>query len=501
MIPEPAARVHHLLDRQARERPDAPALRETGGAGWSFGDLDRASRDLARGLDLAGVRPGDRVMIACENCLELIAALFACYRLGAIAVPVNARLTAAEIGAIRDHARPAAMLYTARVSPDAAAHADRERATEIRGSYGTLRLSRPAPSAPDDDADVAVMLFTTGTTGTPKGVMLTHRNLCFAAMASVERRKITAQDLIYGVLPVSHVFGLASIVTAAMSAGACLWLEPRFSAARLYDALTRGVTLFSGVPQMHALLMQYTREQGHDRLPCDTLRYVTSGGAPLDPAWKRKAEAFYGRALQNGYGLTETTAGVTVTTNALGDPDTSVGPPVMGVEIGIDETVPGGGDGMGEVLTRGPHVMKGYYRNSEATAKVLDGDGWFHTGDLGRVDDRGFLHILGRSKELIIHGGFNVYPPEVEAALNAHPQVIQCAVIGRAVDGDEQVLAFVQAAPDDLPIEADLQAFAARRLAGYKRPARIVVATALPAAATGKILKHKLIETFAEHLD
>jgi acyl-CoA synthetase (AMP-forming)/AMP-acid ligase II len=189
-----------------------------------------------------------------------------------------------------------------------------------------------------------------------------------------------------------------------------------------------------------------------------------------------------------------------VTTNALGDPDTSVGPPVMGVEIGIDETVPGGGNGMGEVLTRGPHVMKGYYRNPAETAKVLDADGWFHTGDLGRVDDRGFLHILGRSKELIIHGGFNVYPPEVEAALNAHPQVIQCAVIGRLVGGDEQVLAFVQAAPGDLPTEADLLAFAAERLAGYKRPVRIIVATALPAAATGKILKHRLIETFADRL-
>jgi acyl-CoA synthetase (AMP-forming)/AMP-acid ligase II len=172
-----------------------------------------------------------------------------------------------------------------------------------------------------------------------------------------------------------------------------------------------------------------------------------------------------------------------------------------GCEIRIDDTVPGGGDGAGEVLVRGPNVMKGYYRNPEATTLVLDSDGWMHTGDLGRIDSKGFLHILGRTKEMIIHGGFNVYPPEVEAALNDHPQVIQCAVVGRAVDGDEQVLAFVQAAPDDMPDVEDLRAFAAERLAGYKRPARIIVATSLPAAPTGKILKHKLIQTFAAELD
>jgi len=257
----------------------------------------------------------------------------------------------------------------------------------------------------------------------------------------------------------------------------------------------------SAVPQMHALLMQYTKEEGFDRLENSKLRYVSSGAAPLDPAWKRKAEAFYGVAIQNGYGMTETTAGTCVTANELGSPDISCGPALPGVEVMIDESVEGGGDGMGEVLTRGPHIMKGYYKNPEETAKAITPEGWLRTGDLGKIDEVGNLHILGRSKELIIHGGFNVYPPEVEAALNDHPQVVQCAVIGRRKDGDEQVMAFVQAAPDDLPEVEDLRAFAAERLAGYKRPARIVVATALPAAPTGKILKHKLLDTFADQLD
>jgi acyl-CoA synthetase (AMP-forming)/AMP-acid ligase II len=171
-----------------------------------------------------------------------------------------------------------------------------------------------------------------------------------------------------------------------------------------------------------------------------------------------------------------------------------------GVEVRIDESVPGGGDGLGEVLARGPNIMLGYYRNPEETAKVLDAEGWMHTGDMGRLDARGFLHIEGRSKELIIHGGFNVFPPEVEAALNAHPQVVQSAVVGRRVSSDEEVLAFVQVVPGDAPDPAELMAFVRGQLAGYKCPALIIPVEALPAAPTGKILKHKLLETFADRL-
>jgi long-chain acyl-CoA synthetase len=313
-------------------------------------------------------------------------------------------------------------------------------------------------------------------------------------------REMTPNDLIYGVLPVSHVFGLASVVTAAAHVGAPIRLEARFSARALYEALCDGVTLFSGVPQMHALLMQYAREQGYNRVPSTRLRYVSAGAAPLDPAWKRKAEAFYGIALQNGYGMTETTAGTCATRNPIGDPDTSVGPPLPGLELRIDETVEGGGDGIGEILTRGDHVMKGYFRNPGDTARALDADGWMHTGDIGKLDDEGRVHVLGRSKELIIHGGFNVYPPEVEAALNDHPDVIQSAVIGRRAGGDEEVLAFCQV-PDECTLTPEaLRAFAAERLAGYKLPARIILTESLPAAPTGKILKHRLLASFAEAL-
>jgi long-chain acyl-CoA synthetase len=493
-------RMHDALDLQVATRPDAQAVNDDGGASWSFAGLRAACDAVQAELISSGVNAGDRVLIISENCAAAVAALFACSRVGAVAVPVNARQTRVEVARIIDHARPAAVLLTTAASSNAEAHADELNAREINGVFGVLHLATPFDSNPDDDRDVAVLLYTTGTTGQPKGVMLTHANVLIAGAVSAAQREMTPEDVVYGVLPITHVFGLASVVMAVTITGAELRLQARFSPENLCKATQNGVTMLSAVPQMHALVMQYTKEQGYNALNSATLRYVSSGAAPLDPAWKREAEAFYGVALQNGYGMTETTAGVCVTKNDIGDPDISVGPTMKGVSIRIDDSVAGGGNGSGEVLVQGPMVMKGYYRNPEETALVLDADGWMHTGDLGRIDARGMLHILGRSKELIIHGGFNVYPPEVEAALNDHPQVIQTAVIGRMKGGDEQVLAFVQVAEGNEPDVIELKAFVAERLAGYKRPSQIILATTLPAAPTGKILKHKLLETFADQL-
>ena len=354
----------------------------------------------------------------------------------------------------------------------------------------------------DEVEGTAVILYTTGTTGDPKGVMLTHDNLYFAAQASSRLRGIMPQDRIYGALPLTHVFGLASMLMAASVVGASVQLEVRFKPDRVYAALMNGVTVFPGVPQMHALVMQYVSAQGFTRLENSCLRYVSSGAAPLDPAWKRKAEAFYGLPLQNGYGMTESTAGVCATSNPIGTSDTSVGPVLPGMQICLDTSFSAAGDAdTGEILTRGPQVMKGYFKNPEATASAIDADGWLRTGDLGKIDTQGNLHVVGRCKELIIRGGFNVYPPEVEAALNDHPDVIQAAVIGRAgVDGDEEILAFVQGVELDSLDPAVLAAFVSERLVSYKRPSRIIPCTELPTAATGKILKHKLLSTFAEQL-
>ncbi len=495
------ARIETFLADQVAARPAAIALTDSIGTVWSYADLDAASDALAARLQEAGVQANDRVLMLSENCGAAVAALFAAWKLDAVIIPVNARQTEAEVKRILDHATPAAVLMTTAVSKDAIAHAARFGATEQSGAFGTLHMA-PLASNPDPDLhDVAVLLYTTGTTGDPKGVMLTHDNIRFGGIASANLRKMTPDDIIYGVLPLTHVFGLVSVLSGCFYTGARVQQEARFSAEVLYKAVMNGVTVLPAVPQMHALVMQYTKEQGLTQLNSPSLRYVSSGGAPLDPAWKRKAEAFYGLPLQNGFGMTETSSGASATDNALGSADISVGPKTPGTEIRIDDQAPGGnGDGEGEVLVRGPHVMKGYYRNPAETQKALDAEGWLRTGDLGKIDAQGHLHILGRSKELIIHGGFNVYPPEVEAALNDHPQVIQSAVIGRMKEGDEQVLAFVQIAEGDSIDPAELRAFVGERLAGYKRPSQIIFGTSLPAAPTGKILKHKLLDSFADQL-
>jgi acyl-CoA synthetase (AMP-forming)/AMP-acid ligase II len=200
--------------------------------------------------------------------------------------------------------------------------------------------------------------------------------------------------------------------------------------------------------------------------------------------------------LQNGYGMTESTAGIAATRNPVGSPDISVGQPLPGVEVAIDAPGP---DGVGEVLTRGAHVMRGYFEAPKETASTLCTDGFLRTGDLGRMDPDGRLTIVGRAKEMIIRSGFNVYPQEVEAALNQHPAVALAAVVGRTVAGNEEVLAFVQT--DDTGLtEAILVEFVAERITAYKRPSRIIVTEKLPAAATGKILKHQLIAAFADQL-
>ncbi len=489
--------IDDLISQQAGARPNAPAILDAGEK-TTFAQFDAYITAAAGALTAAGTIPGDRVLIVAENCLATAVFIHAASRAGAIAVPVNARMTEPEIARVMDHAAPRVAIFTSECSAEALAHAGDANRQDL--GFGSFHMARYAPPAMDANIDrVAVILYTTGTTGAPKGVMLTHDNLLFAGSMSANLRKMTHGDRIYGVLPMTHVFGLASVLIACGISGATLQLETRFSPAKLYAALTSGVTVFPAVPQMHALLMQYASDQGLTRLIDSKLRYVSSGAAPLDPAWKAKAESFYGLPLQNGYGMTESTAGVSGTRNVIGDPDTSAGPPSPGVEVRID--CPAGADA-GEVLTRGAHVMKGYFRAPEITAQTIDADGWLHTGDLGRLDDTGRLHIVGRAKELIIRGGFNVYPPEVEAALNDHPEVIQCAVIGTANgQGDEDILAFVQCRDPAAFDTKALASFAAVRLSGYKRPTRIFAVDALPAAPTGKILKHKLLDAFADRLN
>ncbi|MBL8907463.1 MAG: acyl--CoA ligase, partial [Rhizobiales bacterium] len=444
-------------------------------------------------------RGGDRVLIVNENSIAAVTALFAASRLDAWAVPVNARLTAAEIDRIRDHARPRAIIVTSRISPEAKAHADRIDASEVDIlNIGSLALigglpADPEPVACDASEQVAVLIYTSGTTGDPKGVMLTHRNLAVVAAISVMIRGTRPQDRVIAVIPISHVFGLASVFLGAISAGATVQLFPRLEPERLADALEAGASVLQGVPALFARFIDYLERSGRD-LRAPRLRYLSAGGAPLDIDWKRDIERRFGTQLHNGYGLTETssTAGIT----RIGDKrdDDTIGLPAPGIAIRFvaadgRECAPGE---VGECQVRGPNVMKGYYRNAAATRAAFTPDGWLHTGDLGYRNDGGHLYIVGRSKELIIRSGFNVYPVEVETALNAHPDVVYAAVLGRRVPGDEEIVACVELKPGSGTTAADLLAHVGGRLAPYKRPQHILILDKLPASPTGKILKAKL---------
>jgi acyl-CoA synthetase (AMP-forming)/AMP-acid ligase II len=326
--------------------------------------------------------------------------------------------------------------------------------------------------------------------------MLSHRNLLFAAMTGAGLRRLAPGDRVYAALPVSHVFGLASVSMSALLAGAALHLVPRFTPEGLAAALAHeGISVVPGVPAMYARLLDHLRRTGRAVL-APRVRFLYAGGAPLDAQLKADVEALFGQPLHNGYGLTETSPTVSQTRLDAPRADLSIGPPVPGIEIRIvdGEGRAVGHGATGELHVRGPNVMLGYYRAPELTAAALGADGWLRTGDLARADEAGNLFIAGRSKELIIRSGFNVYPIEVEGVLNQHPAVSQSAVVGRAVAGDEEVVAFVELRAGAAATAEELRAFAAERLAPYKRPGEVVVLAALPATSTGKVLKSRLRE-------
>ncbi|MDY7577090.1 AMP-binding protein [Herbaspirillum sp. RTI4] len=495
------ARLSDIPRRWNGQTPDAPALHENGVV-WSYARLwaaVEAGADLLRELD---VRPGDRVMVVGENCAAQVALIFAAALVDAWVVVVNARLSAREMEVIRDHCQARRMIFTGPTASAAHAHGARvaavSREVELVGglSIGPLNTACSAePVATSNAEQVAALIYTTGTTGHPKGVMLTHRNLLFVADGSGCLRELTQQDRVYGVLPISHVFGLASVMLATLYAGACLYLVPRYSAEALQTALAQdGITMLQGVPAMYARLLEMPRQSG-ERIKAPALRFIYAGGSALDPALKAAVEQLFGKPLHNGYGMTESSPTISSTRMDAPRTDASAGMVAPGVEIRLvdshDQEVSPGEPG--ELWVRGPNVMKGYYREPALTAGVMREGGWLNTGDVARLESDGALFIVGRTKELIIRSGFNVYPAEVEAALNAHPAVTQSAVVGRRVaDGNEEVVAFIEVHPSRTVTVAELQAYLATLLSPYKCPSIITILPVLPAAATGKILKGEL---------
>ncbi|ODP33912.1 class I adenylate-forming enzyme family protein [Pandoraea sp. ISTKB] len=495
------ARIDTLPARIAAVTPHRVALIDDFGR-LTYGELTNAVAASAERLRAHGVRGGDRVMIVGENGIAYVVLLLAVASLDAWPLLCNARLSPTELHVIREHANPRCAIYTIDASPDAAAHArtDAARIVWTELALGAIAASDVAadsavePVTGDPATQCAALIYTTGTTGAPKGVRLSHRNLMFIAAVSSTLRRVGADDVAYGVLPISHVYGLTSVCLGTLYAGGTLRLAARFTPDAVLDSLAHdGLTILQGVPAMHARLMAYVATQGTS-LAAPRLRFVYSGGSPLDAALKARVEAFYGMPIHNGYGLTESSPTVSQTLLDAPRDDCSVGPTIPGVAVRIvgsdGNDVPEGD--VGELCVRGPNVMLGYYRAPDLTAATITADGWLRTGDLARRAADGALFLSGRAKELIIHSGFNVYPIEVEQALTSHPDVLQAAVLGRPFDGNEQVIAFVEARPGHaIDVEA-LAAWAAGRLAPYKRPGEIRVMDALPAASTGKVLKHKL---------
>lgn len=497
-------RIHEVAARQLAKAPDRVALVEDG-ASWSYRDLDQQVAETAAVLSSLGIRPGDRMIIVSENCIALAAMLLAASRLDAWAIVANPRLSARELDQIRDHSGARRIFFTSGISKEAAAHASRYgaelRRTGPLAEIGVGPLNESAIAEPvvaDPARQAAVLIYTSGTTGTPKGVMLTHDNLLISARTTAHFRKMSEYDKIYLVLPISHIVGISLLIMTLMVGGTVRMVSKYDPAATAKAIAEEGVTILNGVPATYQRLLEYKSVSGVKQLARGALRLIAVAGAPLDLNLKTRVEREFGLPLLNGYGITECSPGISGVRFDAPRADQAVGTLLPGVEARVRtiDGIPTTRGEVGELHVRGRNVMLGYYRAPELTARVIDSEGWFNTGDLARFDGD-CLYIVGRTKEMIIRSGFNVYPAEVEAVLSSHKEVVQSAVVGRAADGNEEIVAFVQLLPGSRATPDDLMGFVRFQLTSYKRPSEIIVLDALPATSTGKILKHKLAESLA----
>jgi long-chain acyl-CoA synthetase len=485
------------LTAAAQRYPESPALR-LGDEVTTYAELDDATARVAGVLHQRGLEPGDRVGIMLPNVPEFAIAYYGVLRAGGVIVPMNILLKQREVEFYLGDSEARAIFawheFGDAAEQGASAVGGECIVVEPESFARQITSAEPVRQVVDRAADdTAVILYTSGTTGKPKGAELTHSNLAINADVSKALFSLAYEDVILGALPLFHAFGQTCGLNAAISAGASLTLIPRFSPDKALATVERDrVTVFEGVPTMFTALLHYPDREQFD---LSTLRVCVSGGAALPVEVLRGFEEAFGCIVLEGYGLSETSP-----VASFNHPDRerkagSIGTPVEGVEMRIvdDRREPVAPDEAGEIAIRGHNVMKGYWNRPDATADAIDSSGWFYTGDIARVDDDGYFFIVDRKKELIIRGGYNVYPREIEEVLYEHPAVREAAVIGIPhAELGEEVGAAVAIKPGEQVTESELRDYVKSNVAAYKYPRHVWFVEELPKGPTGKILKRAI---------
>ncbi len=491
--------MNHLFD-QIRARMPEPAkpFMETPNQGLHrYGDMIAGSARLANALVASGVQPGDRVAAQIDKSPEAILLYLACVRAGAVFLPLNTGYTLNELNYFFGDAEPRLIVCDPGMASDIRSAAPTAVVETLDAAGDGSLTKRAGQLSPDfDDAhrgadDLAAILYTSGTTGRSKGAMLTHENLASNARTLVDAWRFTSDDVLIHALPVFHTHGLFVATNTILFAGASMIFLPRFDADAILEAMPRATSLM-GVPTFYVRLLQHP---GLTRDAAAHMRLFVSGSAPLladtHAAWRERT----GHAILERYGMTETNMN---TSNPYDGERVAgtVGPPLPGVEIRIADPDTGApcteGD-IGMIEVKGPNVFAGYWRMPEKTLAEFRDDGFFITGDLGRIDDRGYVTIVGRGKDLVISGGFNVYPKEVESEIDQLAGVVESAVIGLPhPDFGEAVTAVVVLRRDTDLSEADICAPLGERLARYKQPKRVIFVDELPRNTMGKVQKNLL---------
>lgn len=480
-----------------------PFLHIAGGKTWTYGDLMAASARAASALAVLGVKPGDRVAVQTEKTAEALMLFFGALRAGAVYLPLNTAYTASEVAYFLGDAEPTLVVCDpARFDSIAAVAGNATVLTLDATGQGSFQDLAGIQSPQFNDVaraahDLAAILYTSGTTGRSKGAMLSQANLLSNAETLVDYWRFTEDDVLLHALPIFHTHGLFVATNVIALAGASMIFLPKFDADQVISLLPQATTMM-GVPTF------YTRLTGHPKFTRELvahMRLFISGSAPLSAEAHKAFHAKTGHMILERYGMTETNMNTSNPYDGDRVPG-SVGLPLPGISVRVADPETGRllprGD-VGVVEIKGPNVFQGYWRMPEKTASEFRADGYFISGDLGYFDDRGYLHLVGRGKDLIISGGFNVYPAEVEAALDELPGIAESAVIGVPhPDFGEGVTAIVTLKPGATLDEAAALAKLGETLAKFKQPKRIIAVNELPRNSMGKVQKNVLRERYKD---